>query len=889
MSHRPAEDRADSLIEGTGRVFLSLMRYTTLVTAALVLVSCNRDPQHLKQAYLKRGNDFFRAGKNREAGIYYRKAIEQDRRFGEAWYHLALIDLKNDSPATALRPLYVSVELLKPGTPESRDAILKLSEILVTAAEQTDKADETDKRDALINEVRGYENGLEKQNSNSWEARRLHADLEMLEVRKLILEQKIPDAKRTLAAAISDYRAALAGSSRDKPGDYSVSVALSRALIFDGQLVEGEAILTALTGREKQNRLAYMELYQLYDAENRLPQSEAVLKEAIQNIPQDARLSVELARFYLLNNKTDDLLKLLSRMKSDPGQFPDAFIRAGDFFRRAKRPDEAIKQYEEGISKDPGQKLVYLKYEVEVYLQSGGREMARIKNEEILKIDARDPEGRAIKARLALEKGEYSGAAAELQSVVTSRPMNPTAHFDLGRAYLGKGDIDQARLEFDKAVQLSPGYLIARVAQAEVALLSGDAEGAVHDADDLLHVFPDSVEGVVMKGEALRRERKFEEARGMLEPALRKNPGAVPLMLEVGAIDRERMMTGDAIAVFRQAYEVNPQNIRGLLAESSALLADRQIEKSIEVVRAAVRTSPDRVDLQTALGNAQAAAEHFQDAIATYQALLARLTDHKQQTGLLVRIGQAYRSAGDPQHSAEAFERSRHGQPDNPVTIRDLGRLYAEMGRNDVAKRYYERALKLDPSDPLTLNSLAWLLAENNGDLNEALARAESAKEYYERDDERARKNEAIDPLVLRNLAAILAQNGRDLSETISFTQYDKQGSKEHAQVTAAESRLDGCSSFVGAASGAPCAYTEIADTIGWIYLKKNLTNYAIESFRSIVVDAPGNPVYRYHYAMALNQKGERESARKECQAALADKPTGVQEDKIRRLLANLG
>src|SRR5580692_10042503 len=61
------------------------MRYATPVIAAMVLVSCNRDPQYLKQAYLNRGIDFFRAGKTREAGIYYRKAIGQDRRFGEAW------------------------------------------------------------------------------------------------------------------------------------------------------------------------------------------------------------------------------------------------------------------------------------------------------------------------------------------------------------------------------------------------------------------------------------------------------------------------------------------------------------------------------------------------------------------------------------------------------------------------------------------------------------------------------------------------------------------------------------------------------------------------------------------------------------------------------------
>ena len=40
---------------------------------------------------------------------------------------------------------------------------------------------------------------------------------------------------------------------------------------------------------------------------------------------------------------------------------------------------------------------------------------------------------------------------------------------------------------------------------------------------------------------------------------------------------------------------------------------------------------------------------------------------------------------------------------------------------------------------------------------------------------------------------------------------------------------------------------------------------------------------------MALNQKGDRDSARKQCEAALAAKPTKSQEDEIRQLMSRLG
>ena len=502
-------------------------------------------------------------------------------------------------------------------------------------------------------------------------------------------------------------------------------------------------------------------------------------------------------------------------MKSDLKQFPDAYVNAGDFFLRVNQFDEAVRQYEEGIKKDPDRKIVYMKHEVEAYVRSNRMQNATEKNEEVLKLDPKDPEARGLKATLSLDKGEYTLATTELQSVVTARPGNWVAHFNLGRAFLGKNDLEQARQEFDKAVQLHPDYLVARLAQTQVALLKGDVEAAIHDADDLLRINPNSIEGKVMKAAALQREQKFDDARAVLEPALEKNPTAVPIMLELGVVDLQQHKTKEAIAMFQKAYAANPNNIRGLLGESRSYLADGQREKSVEVVRTELLKSPDRVDLARELGNAQAAAGQFPAAIATYQSLLAKFKDPKQQAGLLIQIAQAYRYEGDSQHSIEAYEKSRVGLPDNAGAIRDLAILYEETGRKDLAKQYYEKTLKLDSTDPLALNNLAYLLAENNGDLNEALSYAQRAKQ-----------------------------------------------------------RLP--------------TFTEITDTLGWIYYKKNLTDNAIDNFKALVVQAPANPIYHLHYAMALNQKGDRESARKECQAALADKPTKEQENQIRHLLATL-
>ncbi len=122
-------------------------KYLVLALAAICLVSCSRDPNYLKQKYLQSGIKYFDAGRYKEASIMFRKSIEADRKFGLAYYHLALTDLKENQVTGSVGALRRAVELIKPGTEEANDSILKLSEIMVVAAQGQAN------NDALVKEI----------------------------------------------------------------------------------------------------------------------------------------------------------------------------------------------------------------------------------------------------------------------------------------------------------------------------------------------------------------------------------------------------------------------------------------------------------------------------------------------------------------------------------------------------------------------------------------------------------------------------------------------------------------------------------------------------------------------------------------------------------------
>jgi predicted Zn-dependent protease len=81
----------------------------------------------------------------------------------------------------------------------------------------------------------------------------------------------------------------------------------------------------------------------------------------------------------------------------------------------------------------------------------------------------------------------------------------------------------------------------------------------------------------------------------------------------------------------------------------------------------------------------------------------------------------------------------------------------------------------------------------------------------------------------------------------------------------------------------------DIADTLGWILIRKNLSEEAVHVFKDLVVKVPGNAIYHYHYGMALQEKGDKPSAKKQLEEALKDRPSKPQEQEIRDLLQRLG
>jgi Flp pilus assembly protein TadD len=187
-------------------------------------------------------------------------------------------------------------------------------------------------------------------------------------------------------------------------------------------------------------------------------------------------------------------------------------------------------------------------------------------------------------------------------------------------------------------------------------------------------------------------------------------------------------------------------------------------------------------------------------------------------------------------------------QPDSGDLLFKVAETYRRKGDNNTALDYLRRATTAMPNNPDPLLVMA-LLMDSTG-------KRDQAKPIYEQ----VLRLKPDDFTALNNLAFIKAEEGGDLDSALTMAQRARQQRPNE---------------------------NAIADTLGWIYIKKNLSDDAVRIFNELVQKEPKNPTYHYHLGMALLQKGDKTNGKKSLEVALQNNPSPTESAKIKQLLAN--
>ena len=660
-------------------------RWICLAVALVVAPACAQDPAAAKAAAMKKGTEYFTAGKYAEALIEFRSAQQNDPQDGEVRLKLAETYLRIGDFAKAIEESVRAGDL----RPDDSVAQLRAGALLLRAARFEDARDRAEK--VLSKDTGNVEAHVMKANALAG----LKDGAGALEEIEDAIEAN-PDRGITYtnlgALQLSRGNRAEAEQAFKKaaeldPKSAAPELALGNFYWVLGDFAAAEQHLKRATELNPEDPLSVKLLAGLYLATGRLDLAEAPLKR-LADQSKTAPDRFALAEYYLMTRKVDAARAILEPMENDAATSAEARVRLATLDYRSGNRTEAYRRLDSVISEGKSTHNAQL-----------------------------------VRARFLLNDGQLEEAYASVKAAVGSEPASTAAQFMLGRVQTARNQPDAAIAAYQEALRLNPRLTDARVALAQLRLAQGDLDTSVQMAREALAADPTNADAQLLVARGLVARNEFKRADQELQRLAARFPNSVAVQNEMGMLAGHQGNAAAAKSHFDRAVQLQPTNdtaLMGLVALDLAAGRNAEARRRIDARRSTNPTAP----LLTLAARTYAATH---DREAAEKALRQAIEIDTSYLPAYVALGSLYIAQNRLDEATKEFEAlsSKSPRPEAGRTM--LGILKEAAGDTAGARAEYERVLDLNPDAGVAANNLAWLLSESGGNLDVALDLARRA------------------------------------------------------------------------------------------------------------------------------------------------------------------
>jgi tetratricopeptide (TPR) repeat protein len=769
----------------------------------LFTVSCSGS----RDAHLSRGEEYLKNRKFHEALMEFRSAADIDKNSAQAHWGLARAYENLGQFYEALDELRKTVD----HAPENLDAKAKLGNYFLLT------------RPPMIAEAEQILEQIFAQNAQFIEGHILKASI--------LAAQEKPEAEivETLNQAIAL-----------DPQRTESYISLARFFMSREKGAEAEEAIKKGIAANPQAALGYVEYGRFLAFANRGAEAEAQFNKAVEIETSNIEAREAQAEFYVAERQFEKAETVYKELVKIQENSPESRLQLGDFYAFAGREDDAIDVFSAILSDSP--EYVRARYRLgEIYL---GRKATGKVNEQIevlLSINDEDAEALMLRSRLFLQENKAQDAIEDLEEILKKQPSQKDALFYMTQARLALGQTDQARAFIGDLEKYHPNFLKTRLLKIQAAFSVGEYETALSQANELFALaknsFPNAEIGAralqdlkiraqTARGLAYLELGKTIEAKADLEEIARLSQNSPAALVNLAKVFEREGNFAESLNLYEKALAADAKNFDALNGAVNVLIRQKQTARAHEKIERVLQSNAGNADVLAALhylksqvftaeNNIEAAESELKRSFAADENYLPAYTAYASILADRKKISEAaaqYKKIVEQKPSASVF------------TL--LGMLEDAGGNHAEAEKHYRSALKIAPESAIAANNLAWILAENGGNLDEALTLAQKS--------------------VSRN------QNSAGFYDTLGWI-YFKKGLYAHAVE----------------------------------HLKKAV---ALDESEALRAGKTSDPAFRLRLAEALASSGDKIAARREAENSLqnAGNLSGKDAAQARNLLANL-
>ncbi len=280
-------------------------------------------------------------------------------------------------------------------------------------------------------------------------------------------------------------------------------------------------------------------------------------------------------------------------------------------------------------------------------------------------------------AQDALRKNDFTAAADALKQVVAAQPTLTAAWFNLGYAYTGLHQQEEAVAAYRKAVELDPNLFEARLNLGILLMQMNNPQAALEHLEKAATLKPDHVRAQLYYGRALALAGQGERAEKQYQTVLRLDPKLAAAQYDLGQLYLQQKRYTEALGSFQRASDLDPALSQAQLG--MALAAEGLKDKD----------------------NAGTHFEHY---------LAARPEDLDTR----FHLARLYLEQGKNAQAYEDLETVYRAKPDTAGLVAALGDVCALLKKYSDSEKFYRQALLSAPADADLHRALGQTLLEED-------------------------------------------------------------------------------------------------------------------------------------------------------------------------------
>ena len=201
-------------------------------------------------------------------------------------------------------------------------------------------------------------------------------------------------------------------------------------------------------------------------------------------------------------------------------------------------------------------------------------------------------------AEEALTRKDYAGAARAAKTVADNHPDMAAAWFDLGYAYTGLHEPDEAVKAYQKSLELAPDLFPARLNLGILLVEQKQPQAALEHLQKATALQPENVRAHLYLARALAESNQPEAAQKEFQEVARLDPRLAMAQFELGQVELQQKHPAEALTAFGQALAVDPKLVQAELGAAMAAEALNDTAQAVAHFEKYLVARPDDVEAQ---------------------------------------------------------------------------------------------------------------------------------------------------------------------------------------------------------------------------------------------------------------------------------------------------